>query len=292
MDRLTVRKARPALAGSASVEEHAATTTWGIAMPQTTPPPGAPCWFELASTDPGASATFHHGLFGWSQVDMDLGPMGTYSFLRNSNGTIGALCSLPPGAPPRSNWNVYFGVTDVDAATRRARDLGGSVIAEPFDVAEHGRMSMLIDPTGAPFCLWQSRSPDGGDFVMFEDHAIGWVELASRDAAAARSFYAGLLGWEYKNSKVQLPGGVQYAEYGVGGTRYGGILPMTAEWGDMPSHWSLYVMVPDVDACVARTVELGGKVCVPAFDAPGVGRIARIDDPTGAGLYVIHLSRR
>jgi predicted enzyme related to lactoylglutathione lyase len=152
-------------------------------------------------------------------------------------------------------------------------------------------MSMLVDPTGAPFCLWQSRSPDAGDFVMFEDHAIGWVELASRDAVAARDFYVALLGWECEYSKVSMPGGIQYTEYGVGGVRYGGILPMTAEWGEMPSHWSIYVQVPDADACTARATELGGQVSVPAFDAPGVGRIARIDDPTGAGLYVIRLLR-
>lgn len=260
-------------------------------MPRTTPPPGAPCWFELASTDPVASTTFHRELFGWTTVDMDLGPMGTYSFLRNSNGTVGALCSLPPGAPPHSSWNVYFGVTDADAATHRAKELGAVVVAEPFDVAEHGRMSMLMDPTGAPFNLWQSRAPDAGDFVMFEDHAIGWVELASRDASAARDFYVALLGWKCEASKVSMPGDVQYLEYGVGGTRYGGILPMTAEWGEMPSHWSIYVPVPDVDACTARAVQLGGKLCVPAFDAPGVGRIARIDDPTGGGAYVIQLNR-
>ena len=260
-------------------------------MPITSPPPGAPCWFELASTDPGASSIFHRELFGWTSVDMDLGPMGTYSFLRNGNGTVGALCSLPPGVPPHSSWNVYFGVTDADSATTRAAQLGAQVVAGPFDVAAHGRMSMLVDPTGAPFCLWQSRSPDAGDFVMFEDHAIGWVELASRDAAAAREFYVGLLGWDCEASKASVPGGVQYLEYGVGGTRCGGILPMTAEWGEMPSHWSIYVLVPDVDTCVARASEFGGKVCVPAFDAPGVGRIARIDDPTGAGAYVIQLNR-
>ena len=260
-------------------------------MPGTTPPPGAPCWFELASTDPAASTTFHHELFGWSTVNMDLGPMGTYSFLRNGNGTVGALCSLPPGAPPHSGWNVYFGVADADGATQRARELGAQVVAEPFDVADHGRMSMLVDPTGAPFCLWQSRSTGEGDFVMFEDHSVGWVELASRDAAAARDFYAGLLGWEFEASKVPMPGDAQYMEYCVGGTRWGGILPMTAEWGEMPSHWSIYVLVPDVDACATRAVEHGGKVCVPPFYAPGVGRIARIDDPTGAGVYVVRLSR-
>ncbi len=45
--------------------------------------------------------------------------------------------------------------------------------------------------------------------------------------------------------------------------------------------------MPDVDACCARAGELGGTISVPAFDAPGVGRIARIDDPTGVGCYLI-----
>ena len=88
---------------------------------------------------------------------------------------------------------------------------------------------------------------------------------------------------------MPIPGGVQYLEYGVGGTRYGGMLPMTSEWGEMPSHRSIYVLVPDADACAARTVELGGRLSVPPFDASGVGRIARIGDSTGAGVYVIRL---
>ena len=56
---------------------------------------------------------------------------------------------------------------------------------------------------------------------------------------AARDFYATLLGWDCEASKVPIPGGVQYLEYGVGGTRYGGMLPMTPEWGEMPSHRSI-----------------------------------------------------
>ena len=149
----------------------------------------------------------------------------------------------------------------------------------------------LADPQGAVFSLWQTANPGAGDFVMFEDHAIGWVELASRDAEGARAFYSALLGWQCETSTIAAAG-IEYTEYAVGGTRYGGILPMTAEWGEMPSHWSVYIPVADVDACLARARELGGSVCVPAFDAPGVGRIARLDDPTGAGVYVIRLDPR
>ncbi len=262
-------------------------------MPLHAPPLGAPCWFELASTDPAASLAFHAALFGWSAVHNDMGEIGQYSCLRNANGTVGALCGLPPGsAGRRSAWSVYFAVANVDDRLARAEALGGQRLGEPFDVPGHGRGVALADPSGAAFCLWQPASPDPGDFVMFEDHAVGWVELATRDAAAARDFYADLLGWRLIASEAAAAAGVAYTEYALGDTRYGGILPMTPEWGDAPPHWSIYVPVPDVDACLARCAELGGMVCVPAFDAPGVGRIAAIADTTGAMCYVITLLKR
>lgn len=257
-------------------------------------PQGAPCWFELSSTDPDKSFAFYNGLFGWQRTDMDLGPMGTYSFLSNANGTIGAFCSMPDeqkaqGVP--SFWGVYFAVDDCDAMTARAGELGGTVLMPAFDVAEHGRMSVLSDPAGAMFCLWQSKAPGSGNFVMFEDHSIGWVELATRDTAKAREFYSALFGWKYHASSVPAVEAANYTEIAVGDKRYGGILPMNDEWGDTPPHWGIYIMVPDVDACVARAKELGGQNCLPPFDAPGVGRLAMVTDPTGANCYIIRLSK-
>jgi uncharacterized protein len=255
---------------------------------------GAPCWFELASTDPEKSFAFYNSLFGWNRTDMDLGPMGTYSFLLNENGCVGAFCNMQEdqkaqGVP--SNWAVYFAVDDCDATTARVSELGGTVIVPPFDVSEHGRMSVLTDPTGAVFCLWQSKSDGGGNFVMFEEHSIGWVELATRDTNKARAFYAALLGWSYTESPIPAFDAGNYIEISVGDTRYGGILPMSPEWGDVPPHWGIYVMVPDVDACCAKAKELGGSNPIPAFDAPGVGRISMVTDPTGASCYVIRLNQ-
>jgi predicted enzyme related to lactoylglutathione lyase len=255
---------------------------------------GIPCWFELSSTDAEQSFAFYNGLFGWQRTDMDMGEMGTYSFLSNSNGTIGAFCNMMPdqkaqGVP--SYWGVYFAVDDCDATTARVSELGGNVFMPPFDVSEHGRMSVLADPAGAVFCLWQSKSSGSGNFVMFEDHSIGWVELATRDTEQAREFYAKLLDWNYADSKISVPELGNYTEIQVGETRFGGILPMSPEWGDAPSHWGIYIMVPDVDACCERAKELGGENCLAPFDAPGVGRLAMITDPTGANCYVIKLSQ-
>jgi len=66
---------------------------------------------------------------------------------------------------------------------------------------------------------------------------------------------------------------------------------MNSEWGEIPPHWGIYVPVPDVDACAARAQELGGGNPLPAFDAPGVGRISMVADPTNAMCYVITLKQ-
>lgn len=260
-------------------------------MPVNSPPPGAPCWFELTSIDPETSARFLVSVFGWDDSLREPGPVGPYVFLRKGDGTVGALCGIPPvSQAPGSNWAVYFHVRQLEAAVEHARTLGAQLLFGPFEAGEHGRGAVLRDPTGAMFKLWQPRAGDGGDLLMFEDYAVGWVELATPDAGIARTFYGTLLGWEFPPSQQPVVGDDDYREYAVDGVRYGGVLPMTKEWGDESAHWSIYVPVPDVDTCLEQCTTNGGVICVPAFDAPGVGRIARINDPTGAGMYVVTLT--
>ena len=53
-----------------------------------------------------------------------------------------------------------------------------------------------------------------------------------------------------------------------------------------PPHWLSYIGTADVDATVRQAVELGGKVATPAYDVPGVGRMAVLHDPQGAMFAV------
>lgn len=116
--------------------------------------------------------------------------------------------------------------------------------------------------------------------------AFCWTELATTDDEAARKFYAELFGWTYKEGDF---GGAKYTELVAGGRPAGGIHKMGPEFGGAPSHWMAYVAVDDVDASARRVEELGGKVCVPPTDIPGVGRFSVINDPTGATLSLITL---
>jgi predicted enzyme related to lactoylglutathione lyase len=54
---------------------------------------------------------------------------------------------------------------------------------------------------------------------------------------------------------------------------------------DIAPHWSVNFWVPDADAVVAKAAELGGRVVVPPYDAPGF-RATVVADPRGAALTV------
>jgi len=249
--------------------------------------PGTPCWFELGTTDQSAAKEFYGKLFGWSANDMPMGPDGVYTIFQLNGRDVGALWTLPQklrdqGVPP--HWGVYFAVPDVDAAAPRVTELGGTLLQPPFDVMDAGRMAVAKDPGGAVFSLWQAKKNIGAG-VLNENGAVCWAELATRDTAQAREFYSRLLGWETKSSANMAT----YIEFSTGGQERGGLLPMGPEWKDAPSHWGIYIHVPDCDAASARAKELGGAMCVGPFSAPGVGRIAILTDPQGAAFSMIKL---
>lgn len=263
----------------------------------TTMSPGFPCWFELTSTAPERSRAFFAELFGWQMQDTDMGPMGVYTFLANGSGTVGALWGMPAeqrAAQIPSYWGVFFLVADCDRASAEAARLGATVVVPPMDIADYGRMAVITDPSGATCSLWQATgdASSGPGLAMFEPHAVGWVELATRDTGKARDFYTALFGWQTRETPIPLPGDHRYTHFSLGDTPFGGMLGMTAEWGEIPPHWALYFMVEDVDACVAKALSLGGSNPVSAFNAPGVGRIALIAEPTGAYSYVIAPDKR
>ena len=62
----------------------------------------------------------------------------------------GTTMATAMGMPP--HWLIYFASSDVDAATRKARELGGKVMVEPLDFPG-GRFSIVSDPQGGAFGL-------------------------------------------------------------------------------------------------------------------------------------------
>lgn len=245
--------------------------------------PGTFCWVDLATTDLAAAKSFYAALFGWRANDMPMGDGQVYSMQQVDDDTVAAIYELEAerrsmGIPP--HWSHYVSVVDADATAARASKLGGTVLAEPFDVYDSGRMAVIQDPTGAAFGIWQPKAFTGASRVN-DPGCLSWDELQTRDPDAAVAFYTGLFGWEM--ARVEQDGNLVYRSIENGGRRNGGIMPMTEHQAGVPPYWLAYFTVPSADATAARASELGGEALVEPFDLPGgPGRIAVIRDPQGA----------
>lgn len=245
-------------------------------------PPGTFCWIELATSDAAGARAFYTGLFGWGVNEFPMGEMGTYSVFQKNGADAAAMYQMGPeqqGMPP--NWLSYVAVDSVDAATEKARSLGGTVVHGPFDVFEMGRMTILADPQGATFAIWETKT-HAGVGVRDETNTLCWNELQARNVDAAKKFYPALFDWRLKESP-------EYTEFHVAQNAVGGMLPSQAP-PEVPSYWLPYFAVDDCDASAARAESLGGRVLLPPTDIPDVGRFSVLFDPQGAAFAVIRLA--
>src|SRR5262245_60449072 len=168
--------------------------------------PGVPCWIDTNQPEPDAAMAFYGGLFGWEFEDvMPEDAPGHYYIGRIRGGDVAAVSSIPEGAPPVPVWNTYVWVDDADASAAAARAAGGTVVAEPFDVMDAGRMAVILDPEGAAFCVWQAKNHRGARIVN-EHGSLNFNGLATRDRAGAEAFYGAVFGWK----TLDIPSGTTW----------------------------------------------------------------------------------
>jgi len=111
---------------------------------------------ELHTGDLGKAKAFYSKLFGWKLKDMPMPGGDNYTMIEVGEGTGGGMMTAqPPGSPPR--WQAYVGVDDVAASTRKAKELGATVMMDKTEVGGAGFMSVIVDPTGAAIALWQAK---------------------------------------------------------------------------------------------------------------------------------------
>lgn len=121
--------------------------------------------------------------------------------------------------------------------------------------------------------------------------AFAWIELATTDQAAAKTFYAKLLGWTVTEFPMG-PGDI-YSIFLCEGRHAGAAYTMRKEQREqgVPPNWMVYIESAGVDASARRAAELGGTVLAPPMDVMDAGRMAVVRDPTGA-IFSLWQSRR
>lgn len=248
--------------------------------------PGTFCWCDLGTSDAAAAKRFYTELFGWEYQDMPMGPDNYYTMFELGGKQTCALYQLDPnlpGAPSRPAWMSYVSVESADRSTERVRELGGKVVAGPFDVFDAGRMSMFQDPTGATVAVWEPRRHPGAG-VFAEKNAVCWYELTTNDPEKAGRFYSGLFGWQVVPQPMD---GFVYNLFRVGDHDKGGMFELTGEMAGVPPFWLVYFAVDDCDGKTAKAKKLGAEVVKPPADIPGIGRFSILADPQGAPFAMI-----
>ena len=119
--------------------------------------PGALCMNQLNSRDPEAALTFFVSLFGWRVEDMGTEDLAYWGFFRDDTmaSMNATMTLLPPDGGAPSHWLAYFAVSDVEASTAKAKELGGGIDLEAE--IEDGRIAVLTDPQGAYFALFEGE---------------------------------------------------------------------------------------------------------------------------------------
>ncbi len=122
-----------------------------------------------------------------------------------------------------------------------------------------------------------------------EQHPAGsfcWIELATTDQKAAKNFYGALFGWSPQDSPMgpdefytifKLEGRDAAAGYSMRPDQLA---------QRVPPHWMPYIAVDNADQAANKAQQLGGTVLAPAFDVMEFGRMAVLQDPTGAHFCV------
>ncbi|MBT8144874.1 MAG: VOC family protein [Gammaproteobacteria bacterium] len=244
-------------------------------------------WYQVNATDAAAAREFYCDVAGWQAQDIAMQDGSNYIMLGTDHGPIGGIMSLPDearkaGAP--QHWLSYVTTPDIDATLMQARDHDAQVYVPPTELSD-GRFAVLADPQGALFALFTPNVVDEDTPFAPQPGDISWHELMTTDHKAALAFYQELFGWEKLGAHDMGDMGI-YQEFGRQGVALGGMYDKPPEL-QAPSHWLLYIMVPNVEERIERITELGGKVLRGPMEVPGGDLVAQCLDPQG-GVFAIH----
>ncbi|MCP5096670.1 MAG: VOC family protein [Chloroflexi bacterium] len=122
--------------------------------------------------------------------------------------------------------------------------------------------------------------------TSYPDGVFCWVDLASSDPEAAKTFYTSLFGWEFEDTHTDI--GTIYTMFKLNGYNVAAVSRMSPEMQaqGVPPFWSSYVSHSNVDAAAAKATEAGGTLMFPPFDVMEEGRMTMLQDPSGAMIGI------
>jgi len=115
------------------------------------------------------------------------------------------------------------------------------------------------------------------------------LRLIQKNLESTRNFYCDVFGLETCTKNIH---GTEYCYFFKGNDCIGGCILMTEAWGDLPSHWLVYIYSDDVDSSAEKVKEFGGNVNIIPTDLERIYRYTMISDPGKLSFSVLgHLKK-
>ena len=239
-------------------------------------------WYELFTTDLDAAKAFYSAVVGWTVHDSGMGGP-RYEIFGSSGIDVGGMMSWTSvGESHPTSWMAHIHTSDIDAEAAAVEADGGGILRPPSEIPGVGRFSVVHDPQGAGYMLFQPNGTETPPRLSPPAAgSVGWHELGTTDWEKAWDFYAGHYGWK-KDMAVDMGpfGTYQTFRAGDGG---GGMMNVPPETRppDFRPGWLYYFVVESINAAADRVTQNGGVITHGPAQVPGGGWIVQATDPQG-----------
>ena len=253
-------------------------------------PKGDFIWYELMTPDAEGAKAFYDAVVGWN-ISEGAPEFGGYRMIgRSDGGNAGGVLPLTDemqqhGARP--TWLGYISVADVDQAVAAIGQAGGKGLMPAFDIPNVGRIALVADPQGTPFYVMKATPPEpkaqSDVFSPDAEQRVGWNELSTSDAVAARKFYTEQFGWG-TDEFMDMGELGEYRFLEQDGTRIGALCGVMQ--GQQPK-WRFYFRVPSIAKAKDTAEQKGGTIHMGPHQVPTGDYIIIGSDPQGAEFALV-----
>ncbi|CAM5521076.1 hypothetical protein SNARM312S_01241 [Streptomyces narbonensis] len=247
---------------------------------------GAPCWVSLMTRDLAAAQYFYSRVLGWEFRSSGLGD--GFSVALHEGMPVAGIGALAERLDLPVAWTPYFAVADADVTAARICERAATMAVGPLAFGT-GRAGLAADPAGAVFGFWEG--------VVVPDWSVGrgsvpaWLELHTRDAVEASTFYGEVLGWAGEGSGSCVASHehdhvvLRHGHDTVALLSSGGAVDEAPDPHIRP-RWHVHFPVPDLEEAIAATGALGGRTASPVHTSTTSRRVV-LADPDGALFTVV-----
>lgn len=246
--------------------------------------PGFFCWIDVAVSDPTATHKFFTDLFGWGRKVRPTEDAHAYSIMTCQGQHVAGICQVEEAGP--SQWMSYLLVDDLSQATDKAESLGAEILKRDIEIDTFGTMTVVQDPTGAIFALWQSKR--GESPPPLGHGTFCGNELITTDLAKATAFYSALAGWTTKPASL---GDLDYTFFQKDGEMVCGMMSTEDSTVTKNSTWLVHFSVDNAVESVHLCKDLGGDVKEEPVEIEGLGQCALLQDPSGGVFGIVQSNK-